>query len=124
MAAKKEFLLRIDPGLWNELQAWAADELRSVNGQIEYILRTAIMKRRGNKDTGAATEHNPPEPPNNLLRCSPQFSPPMNTDTHRCEPNRQPLRSARPLRRASSGLAPSFAAALRSETRCLSLPPP
>ena len=64
MAAKKEFLLRIDPGLWNELQAWAADELRSVNGQIEYILRTAIMKRRGNKDTGAATEHNPPEHPN------------------------------------------------------------
>ncbi len=50
MATKKEFLLRIDPALWNELQAWAADELRSVNGQIEYILRSAISRRRGSKD--------------------------------------------------------------------------
>ncbi|MCC6795167.1 MAG: hypothetical protein IT366_08610 [Candidatus Hydrogenedentes bacterium] len=50
MATKKEFLLRIDPALWNELQGWAADELRSVNGQIEYILRNAIAKRRGNKE--------------------------------------------------------------------------
>jgi len=48
MAQKKDFLLRIDPALWNELQAWAADELRSVNGQIEFILRTAI-KSRGRK---------------------------------------------------------------------------
>jgi hypothetical protein len=42
MAQKKDFLLRIDPALWQELQAWAADELRSVNGQIEFILRRAI----------------------------------------------------------------------------------
>ena len=42
MAQKKDFLLRIDPALWNQLQAWAADELRSVNGQIEFILRKAI----------------------------------------------------------------------------------
>ncbi|MGA2915397.1 MAG: hypothetical protein ABSE89_05165 [Sedimentisphaerales bacterium] len=42
MAQKKDFLLRIDPALWRELQAWAADELRSVNGQIEFILRKAI----------------------------------------------------------------------------------
>ena len=53
MATKKEFLLRIDPVLWNELQAWAADELRSVNGQIEYILRSAIARRRGNKEKDA-----------------------------------------------------------------------
>jgi hypothetical protein len=45
MAQKKDFLLRIDPALWNELQAWAADELRSVNGQIEFILRKAIEAR-------------------------------------------------------------------------------
>lgn len=51
MATKKEFLLRIDPALWNELQAWAADELRSVNGQIEYILRSALTRRRGSKET-------------------------------------------------------------------------
>ncbi len=46
MAAKKTFLLRMDPDLWNELQRWAADELRSVNGQIEYILRQAVKERR------------------------------------------------------------------------------
>ena len=46
MAPKKEFLLRLDPALWRELQAWAADELRSVNGQIEYLLRQAVRARR------------------------------------------------------------------------------
>jgi hypothetical protein len=45
MAQKKDFLLRIDPAVWNELQAWAGDELRSVNGQIEFILRKAIAAR-------------------------------------------------------------------------------
>ena len=44
---RKSFLLRIEPGLWAELDAWARDELRSVNGQIEYILRQAVVKRRG-----------------------------------------------------------------------------
>ena len=46
MAEKKEFLLRINPEVWRQLQAWAADELRSVNGQIEFILRQAIETRR------------------------------------------------------------------------------
>ncbi len=36
----------MDPGLWAELEAWAADELRSVNGQIEYVLKQAMMKRK------------------------------------------------------------------------------
>jgi hypothetical protein len=49
MAERKPFLLRIDPALWSELEAWAQDELRSVNGQIEYILRQAVLKRRGGK---------------------------------------------------------------------------
>jgi hypothetical protein len=43
---RKAFLLRIDPQLWGELEAWAADELRSVNGQIEYLLRVAVQKRK------------------------------------------------------------------------------
>ena len=46
---RKSFLLRIDPALWAELEAWAQDELRSVNGQIEYLLRQAVVKRKGNK---------------------------------------------------------------------------
>jgi hypothetical protein len=45
--ARKQFLLRIDQGLWEDLEAWAADELRSVNGQIEYVLREAARKRKG-----------------------------------------------------------------------------
>ena len=47
MAEKKSFLLRIDPALWEDLEAWAQDELRSVNGQIEYLLREAVQKRKG-----------------------------------------------------------------------------
>lgn len=43
---RKAFLLRIDPELWRELEAWAADELRSVNGQVEYLLRQAVQKRK------------------------------------------------------------------------------
>lgn len=47
MAERKAFLLRIDPELWAELEAWAQAELRSVNGQIEFVLRDALQKRRG-----------------------------------------------------------------------------
>jgi hypothetical protein len=43
---RKPFLLRIPPDLWKELEKWAADELRSVNGQIEYLLRQAVEKRK------------------------------------------------------------------------------
>ncbi len=43
---RKPFLLRIDPKLWAELEAWAQDELRSVNGQVEYLLRQAVQKRK------------------------------------------------------------------------------
>lgn len=42
---KKSFLLRIDPQLWAALEKLAASELRSVNGQIEYLLRDAVGKR-------------------------------------------------------------------------------
>jgi hypothetical protein len=49
MAERKSFLLRMDPALWDELEAWAQAELRSVNGQIEYILRQAVTRRKGEK---------------------------------------------------------------------------
>jgi hypothetical protein len=57
VAEKKKYLLRIDEALWNEIQAWAADELRSANGQIEYLLREAVRARRGGKPPA------PPAPP-------------------------------------------------------------
>jgi hypothetical protein len=47
VAERKPFLLRIDADLWAQLEAWAQDELRSVNGQIEYLLRQAVTKRAG-----------------------------------------------------------------------------
>ncbi len=46
MADRKNFLLRMDPALWAELERWAQDELRSVNGQIEYLLTQAVRKRK------------------------------------------------------------------------------
>jgi hypothetical protein len=53
MALRKPFLLRINPELWAELEAWAGDELRSVNGQIEYLLKQAVMKRKGGRQPQA-----------------------------------------------------------------------
>ena len=47
MGQRKPFLLRTDPALWAELEAWAQADLRSVNGQIEWVLRQALEKRRG-----------------------------------------------------------------------------
>jgi len=42
--AKKAFPLRLDPDLYRILEQWANDELRSVNGHIEYLLRDALKK--------------------------------------------------------------------------------
>lgn len=47
MESRKSFLLRMDPALWAELERWAQEELRSVNGQIEYVLKQAVLKRKG-----------------------------------------------------------------------------
>lgn len=57
MAEKKSFLLRIQNEMWNELEAWAQDEFRSVNGQIEFILREAILKRRGKPGDNANSKN-------------------------------------------------------------------
>jgi hypothetical protein len=42
---RKPFLIRIQPELYDALEAWAAQEMRSVNGQIEYLLKEAVRKR-------------------------------------------------------------------------------
>ena len=44
MATKKSFVLRIDPEVSNALERWAADEFRSMNGQIEFLLSQALKK--------------------------------------------------------------------------------
>lgn len=44
MPTRKAFLLRVDPKVLEAIQRWADDELRSLNGQIEYLLRQALVK--------------------------------------------------------------------------------
>ena len=49
---KKSILLRLNNDDWNEISAWAEEEFRSINGQIEYILNDAIRKRKKSKAPG------------------------------------------------------------------------
>ncbi len=44
---RKAFLLRIPEDLWQDIEKWAADELRSANAQVEFLLRQAVARRRG-----------------------------------------------------------------------------
>ena len=46
---KKQIPLRLSAKLYNELAAWAEDDFRSLNGQIEYLLTECVKKRRGEK---------------------------------------------------------------------------
>ncbi|GAB3739612.1 type II toxin-antitoxin system antitoxin [Spirosoma lituiforme] len=48
-AEKKAFVLRIQPETLKELERWAQEEFRSVNGQIEYLLNDALRKRKKTK---------------------------------------------------------------------------
>lgn len=43
---KKQILLRIAPSLWDEIAAWAEDDFRSINGQIEYLLAESVKNRK------------------------------------------------------------------------------
>ncbi|HET7404128.1 MAG TPA: DNA-binding protein [Usitatibacter sp.] len=45
MAERKAYLLRVDPEIWAEIERLAQGELRSVNGQVEYLLREALERR-------------------------------------------------------------------------------
>ena len=60
MAERRAFLLRIDPALHDQLQRWAADDLRSLNGQVEYLLRKALAEA-GRLKPPAPDQAPPPE---------------------------------------------------------------
>jgi hypothetical protein len=45
MKSRKSFLLRLDPALYDALERWAQQDLRSVNGQIEFLLKQAVLAR-------------------------------------------------------------------------------
>ena len=55
---RKSLLLRIDERIHQQLRHWANDELRSVNAQIEYLLRQAVTRRRGGD---SLSEGDPPQ---------------------------------------------------------------
>ena len=59
MTEKKKFLLRIDGNIHAALEKWAADDLRSINAQIEFLLTQAI------KNSGRMKSRNTDEPPTN-----------------------------------------------------------
>ena len=44
--AKKQVLLRLAPSLWDEIAAWAEDDFRSINSQIEFLLSEAVRQRK------------------------------------------------------------------------------
>ncbi len=62
----KNLLLRLSPEMWDALASWAEDELRSVNSQIEYVLREALVKNRrlprARKEAGDTGSHAPESP--------------------------------------------------------------
>jgi hypothetical protein len=49
--SRKSFLLRIDQKLYEELEAWAQQEMRSVNGQMEYLLKQSVFRYKGTSQT-------------------------------------------------------------------------
>jgi len=55
MAARKSFALRIDAGTYAAMQRWAKDDLRSLNAQIEYVLRESLRRAGRLKTDGAGT---------------------------------------------------------------------
>ena len=76
MDKKKAILLRISPELWDALNVWARDELRSVNAQIEYVLREAARKRgvmREEPTTQADPAQAAPGPPTVPVELSAQI---------------------------------------------------
>ncbi len=58
-AEKKAFVLRINPETLKELERWAQEEFRSVNGQIEYILNEALKKRKKSSNSDPIPDANP-----------------------------------------------------------------
>ena len=42
---KKQMVLRLSPSLWNEIAAWAEEDFRSINGQVEYLLSECVRRR-------------------------------------------------------------------------------
>jgi hypothetical protein len=59
MSDKKSFPLRLDPTLYKEIETWAQAELRSVNGQIEYLLKLSVERRKRGADQEKSSKEKP-----------------------------------------------------------------
>jgi len=62
VAQRKPFILRVDPALHEALQRWARDELRSLNAQVEYLLRESLAR------AGRLPDKKPPAAPGDVTR--------------------------------------------------------
>lgn len=61
MSEKKKFLLRIDDNVYAALEKWAADDLRSINAQIEFLLKEALSKSKRLNSEKADDDKNKPQ---------------------------------------------------------------
>lgn len=64
MSSRRPFLLRINAQLYEELERWAQQEMRSVNGQIEFLLRQAVARRTGRDAAEREDDKSDPRAPN------------------------------------------------------------
>ena len=59
MARRKQYPLRVDPVIWEAIERWAADEMRSANGQVEFLLRDALRRAGRLPQNDGATAKSP-----------------------------------------------------------------
>ena len=55
-AKRKSFLLRMNPKLWDDLEAWAQEDMRSVNGQVEFLLKQAVSKQKRTRNIESTSD--------------------------------------------------------------------
>ncbi len=73
-SVKKSFVVRLDPATLEAYAAWASDEFRSVNGQMEYVLTQALRQNRNNEPANAKSDLLP-TPPRKTLTDGPEKNP-------------------------------------------------
>jgi hypothetical protein len=61
LAAKKTFVLRLDEDVYKAMERWAADDFRSVNGQIEWLIDSSLKKAGRKKEKGDKEKQLPEE---------------------------------------------------------------
>lgn len=94
MTARKPFLLRLDPATFEALQAWAADDLRSVNGQAEFLLRRSLREAGRLRTASGTTPGDRGEPDAPSTDRPPGVAPSVNRDPQAARPSDPPPEGA------------------------------